>query len=100
MAANRFLGGKYRENQFIEFWISRCDHRSRGVDNLLFAGLGDAGANDEHDGSYGSYGHEQVRLGVVSAGRFRGPYCLELVGGNIRLAFGDNLQRVDQKLKP
>lgn len=100
MGATRFLGGEYHENKFIEFWISRCDHRSRGVDNLLFAGLDDAGADDEHDGGNGSYGHDQVRLGAITTWRFRGTYCLELICGNIRLAFGGNLQQVDQGLKP
>lgn len=86
-----FSGGEYYENQFLEFCVGERDHRRNFVDTLLAAGLDNAGANDEHDRKYGSYGYEQVRLGSVSARRFLGTDYLESVRGNFRVASGNDL---------
>ena len=70
------------------------------MDNLLAAGLDDAGGNDEYDRKYGAYGDGQVRFFDFTNWRYLGICRLEFIRGNFCMDFSDNLQPFNQELKP
>lgn len=97
--ADELLGGENYENQCFEFWIGERDYCRDSVASLLAFGLDDAGRDDGDDRQYGSYGYEQIRLGVLADGGYLGACRLESFRGNFRVAFGGNLQLFKQKCK-